>query len=235
MRYERLNSAISETPSVGHIIFDLDGTLVDSCAVCVDILSEILVERGSAQAIDPVGARTYMSRGGLDMVSGLLGDACSDPAADLAEFRARYQVRQTPVETLFPGVSDGLARLRDAGLSLSICSNKPQILCEKVLVDTGLADHFAVVVGGQAGLRPKPAPDLLYAVLEQIDQPADVCLFVGDSELDHAVAVAADMPFHFMTYGYAEPGWVLEQGVAFDCFQTMTSAILARTSNPHHV
>ncbi len=235
MRDARLNPIGSDSPPVGHIIFDLDGTLVDSCAVCVDILSEILVERGSVRVIDPVGARTYMSRGGLDMVSGLLGDACSDPAADLADFRARYQVRRTPEDTLFPGVADGLAQLREAGLTLSICSNKPQALCEKVLADTGLAEHFVVVVGGQAGLRPKPAPDLLQAVLDRIDHPPEACLFVGDSELDHAVAVAANMPFHFMTYGYAEPGWVLEQGSAFDCFPTMTQAILSRISIPNHV
>ncbi|MFE8585654.1 HAD family hydrolase [Sphingomonas sp. NCPPB 2930] len=234
MRHERLSPVGSDSPPIAHVIFDLDGTLVDSCAVCVDILSEILVERGSVQAIDPVGARAYMSRGGLDMVSGLLGDACRDPAADLAEFRARYQLRQTPVETLFPGVSDGLARLREGGLTLSICSNKPQILCEKVLADTGLADHFAVVVGGQPGMRPKPALDLLHAVLNRVDDPAEACLFVGDSELDHAVAAAANIPFHFMTYGYAEPGWALQQGVAFDCFQTMASAILARTSTSPH-
>ncbi|WP_322966113.1 HAD family hydrolase [Sphingomonas fuzhouensis] len=234
MRDQRLSPVGSDSPSISHVIFDLDGTLVDSCAVCIDILSEIITERGSVQSIDPIGARTYMSRGGLDMVSGLLGDACGDPAEDLAEFRARYQVRQTPVETLFPGVSDGLARLRDAGLTLSICSNKPQILCEKVLEDTGLAHHFTVVIGGQHGMRPKPAPDLLHAVLSHVDHPPEACLFVGDSELDHAVAVAANIPFHFMTYGYAEPGWAPEQGVAFHCFQTMVNAILACTSTSTH-
>ena len=234
MLHERLNPSGSDIAPIGHVIFDLDGTLVDSCAVCVDILSEILVERGSLQSIDPVGARTYMSRGGLDMVSGLLGDACRDPVADLADFRARYQVRQTPVDTLFSGVSEGLAQLRAAGLTLSICSNKPQSLCEKVLADTGLADHFTVVVGGQAGLRPKPAPDLLHALLNRIDHPPEACLFVGDSELDHAVALSAGIPFHFLSYGYAEPGWTLTQGTAFDCFRSMTRAILSRMPVENH-
>lgn len=210
-----------------HVIFDLDGTLVDSCAVCVDILSEIRAERGATVPIDRVAARAYMSRGGQDMVVGLLGTACIDPAADLLDFRARYQRRDTPVDTLFPGVAAGLVQLRAAGLTLSICSNKPQELCEKVLADTGLAPYFAVVVGGRAGVRAKPAPDLLLAVLGELGTTPDACLFVGDSELDHAVAVAARMPFHFMTYGYAETGWALESGTAFDCFGTMTQAILS--------
>lgn len=218
---------------IRHIIFDLDGTLVDSCATCIDILSEMLAERGSARTIDPVGARIYMSRGGLDMVAGLLGVACADPAADLADFRARYQLRRTPAETLFPGVAEGLARLRAAGLALSICSNKPQALCEKVLEDTGLSGFFDVVVGGQAGLRPKPAPDLLKAVIAKLDCEAGDCLFVGDSELDHAVATAAAMPFHFLTYGYAEQGWQAPDCLAFDAFAALTDAIVANPRLGH--
>ncbi|KQS03402.1 hypothetical protein ASG11_03280 [Sphingomonas sp. Leaf357] len=213
---------------IRHVIFDLDGTLIDSCAVCVDILSEILVERRSDHAIDPIAARVYMSRGGLDMVAGLLGPACGDPVADLADFRARYQIRHTPIETVFPGVADGLQRMRDAGFVLSICSNKPQILCEKVLEDTGLADHFAVIVGTQTGLRPKPAPDLLKAVLDKLGASAQECVFVGDSELDHEVARAEAIPFHFLSYGYAARDWVPEACTTFDCFQALTDLIVAQ-------
>lgn len=216
----------TDTP-IRHVIFDLDGTLVDSCAVCVDILSDMLIERGSLRMIDPIGARAYMSRGGLDMVAALLGEATSDPHADLADFRARYSVRKTPIDTLFPGVADCIRRLHAAGFTLSICSNKPQGLCDQVLADTGLAGYFAVVVGGQSDLRAKPAPDLLDAVLTRLGCGAEECLFVGDSELDHAVALAASMPFHFLTYGYAEPDWVPQYGTSFDCFSEMTSTILS--------
>ena len=212
---------------IRHVIFDLDGTLVDSCAVCVEILSDILTERGSEHRIDPVVARTYMSRGGQDMVSGLLGPACADPAADLAEFRARYLRRQTPTDALFPGVASGLRRMQDAGLVLSICSNKPQGLCEKVLDDTGLADHFALVVGSQPGLRPKPAPDLLTALLEGLNTVADECMFVGDSELDHEIARDAAIPFHFVSYGYAAEDWVPDAGTTFHCFHSLADAIVS--------
>lgn len=211
---------------IRHIVFDLDGTLVDSCAICVEILSDILLERGSSHSIDAVDARAYMSRGGLDMVAGLLGPACVDPATDLADFRARYQVRDTPVGTLFPGVAEGLRRLREAGFVLSICSNKPQALCEKVLADTGLSRYFAVVVGSRPGLRPKPAPDLLAAVLTRLGAMPDDCLFVGDSELDHQVAYEAGMPFHFVTYGYAEAGWLPVHAQVFSAFETMVDTLL---------
>ena len=211
---------------IRHVIFDLDGTLVDSCTICVDILSDILADRRSGDVIDPVYARSYMSRGGQEMVAGLLGTACVDPAADLADFRARYKDRPTPIGSLFPGVADGLRRMRDAGLILSICSNKPQSLCDKVLDDTGLTDHFAVVVGGGAGLRPKPAPDLLDAVLTGLGATPDECVFVGDSELDYQVAREAAIPFHFMSYGYAERGWAPDEAETFDDFRALTRTIL---------
>lgn len=212
---------------IRHIIFDLDGTLVDSNAVCVQILSDMLVDRGFDPAINPVVARAFMSRGGVDMVAGLLGDACTDPAADLAEFRARYQQHTTPPETLFPGVSEGLSRLQAAGYVLSICSNKPQVLCDQVLADTNLADHFEIVVGGRAGLQPKPAPDLLDVVLGALGAGPEECLYVGDSELDHAVARNAEVPFHFVSYGYAAAGWVPDACATHACFPSLIDTIVA--------
>lgn len=218
---------------IRHIIFDLDGTLVDSCGICVSILSAMIADRGVAHSIDPVGARQHMSRGGRDMVAALLGPACVDPDADLTDFRARYTRHDTPVDSLYPGVAEGLEQLHDLGLELAICSNKPQALCEKVLEDTGLAPYFRVVVGGQPGLRPKPAPDLLTAVSERLGCAPEHCVYVGDSELDHDVARAAGMAFCFMTYGYAQPFWAPEAGESFDCFPSLAMAIAARAAQVH--
>ena len=107
---------------IRQIIFDLDGTLVDSCAVCVQILSEMLIDRGSTHQIDPVSARPLMSIGGSHMVSALLGPACTQVDADLKEFRERYEQMITPQETLFSGVREGLTKLRAAGFKSSVCS-----------------------------------------------------------------------------------------------------------------
>lgn len=220
-------------PVIRHVIFDLDGTLVDSCATCVAILTGMRTERGHMDPIDPIGARAYMSRGGTDMVAALLGAACADPAADLRDFRARYGDHRTPVETLFAGVPGGLSRLRAAGLTLSICSNKPQGLCEQVLADTGLEGFFAAVVGGQPGLRPKPAPDLLRTTLARTGAVPAECLFVGDSELDHQIAAEAGIPFLFLTHGYAEPGWTPPAGCdSFDGFAALADAVMARVAAP---
>jgi phosphoglycolate phosphatase len=214
---------------IRHLIFDLDGTLLDSCGPYVAILNAMLAERQSSYRIDPVGARPYMSGGGLHLVTGLLGAHCVDPDADLADFRARLVASPTLPSALFEGVAEGVAALHAGGFRLAICSNKPQHLCEKVLADVGLAEHFDVIVGSRDGLRPKPAPDLLQAVLDGFGCAAGECLYVGDSDLDHDVAEAFGMPFHFMTYGYAEPGWAPRLGERHNSFAMLVAAIRART------
>lgn len=211
---------------IRHLIFDLDGTLVDSCATCVAILSGMLAERDTDHTIDPLEARPWMSLGGRQMVEALLGPACGDPAAELDEFRTRYNGVTTSRSALFPRVAESLILLRDAGFTLSICSNKPQGLCEKVLADTGIGGLFQTVVGSRPGVRVKPDPDLLYITLQELGARPEECLFIGDSELDHRVSAGAGIPFNFMTYGYAEEGWQPNDAAAFDCFAIMSQSIL---------
>lgn len=210
---------------IRHLIFDLDGTLVDSCAICVDILNDMLESRGSEHVIDPYLARPYMSQGGQAMVEALLGPACGDPAEELVDFRDRYARMRTPATALFPFVENSLRKLHEMGFVLAICSNKPQNLCEQVLRDTGIGDLFAIVVGGQPGLRPKPATDLLEHTLKNLGVAANECIYIGDSELDHGAAEALRMPFKFVTYGYATDGWRPTDSDCFDCFATFCDVI----------
>lgn len=208
-----------------HLIFDLDGTLVDSCAVCCDILGDMLVERGSAHRIDPASARVWMSTGGTEMVVALLGPACGDPEDEIAEFRRRYALKATPRETLFPHVAAGLAQMADAGYNLSICSNKPQNLVEKVLADTGLSPFFSSVVGRRDDLLPKPASEMLERVRAELAAPRNECLLIGDSEVDHQAAKAGGIPFMFVSYGYARADYT-PPATSFDCFGKLTEALI---------
>lgn len=210
------------------LIFDLDGTIVDSCQICIDILTDMLVERGSSHRIEPIGARAYMSHGGETMVRTLLGPSCGDPARELAEFRCRYALRTTPHSALFPGVVEHLTRLADLGHRLAICSNKPQNLCENALADTGLAPLFDVVVGGQTGLRAKPHTDLVDETLRLLGSTPAECVFIGDSELDHQAAEAVSMPFVFLTYGYADPAYRPIAEISHDHFADMCTTLAGR-------
>ena len=210
---------------VDHLIFDLDGTLVDSATICTDILNAMLRDRGIERTIRVDEAVPYMSRGGTHLVSGLLAEHCHDPVSDLAEFRQRYAISPTPHGCMFPGVRDGLRRLKSSGYSLAICSNKPQNLCEKVLDDVGLRDHFPVVVGSRPGLRPKPHPDLLDATLDALGTDAQRCLFVGDSDLDRDIAGARGVPFLFVTYGYGDEAMEQERLTRFSAFSDLVEFV----------
>lgn len=212
---------------IDHIVFDLDGTLIDSAPHCIDILNEMARARGGG-AVDPVLARRHLSRGGAAMIAAVLGERAGDPDAAIAEFRSHYVNRATPPQSLFGGVADGLTALHAAGLRLASCSNKPQHLCEKIVADLRLERFFAVIVGSQPGLRRKPDPQSLMHTLELLDTTPERALYVGDSEIDAQTADAADVAFHFVRYGYADDGYSPTGAACHDSFFDLTRAILAQ-------
>ena len=218
---------------IRHVIFDLDGTLVDSCGDCVAILSDMLLERGSEHVIDPVAARPWMTRGGVEMISALLGKECISPEADLIEFRERYKKFKTSKDCLFDGVSEGLERLSASTASLAICSNKPEVLCERVLEDVGLAMHFDVVVGWKEGMQKKPHPDLMNKTLKLLNADPHNCIFVGDSKVDKELAMQASMRFYFVSYGYAEKDWSPGTSITFDSFSRLSDALIRELQEQH--
>lgn len=208
------------------VIFDLDGTLIDSAVVCTGILNDMLRDRGSTRVIRASDAHPYMSLGGGELVASMLGNDCGDPDVELMEFRSRYAARPTPADSLFEGVRDGLEVLATSGIALAVCSNKPQHLCEKVISELGLAHAFPVVVGGGPDRRPKPAPDMLEMTLRSLGASRDDAILVGDSKVDHGAAVACGVAFRFVTYGYAG-GWSAPGITKFDKFADLVGTIAA--------
>ena len=216
-----------------HALFDLDGTLVDSLLVCTAILNDMLTDRELPKRLRAEEVRPFLSVGGALMVSGLLPRECGSADSALAEFRSRYALYDTPVSSLYPGVREGLGQLRDEGVTLAVCSNKPQALCDKVLDDVGLASFFAAVVGGAPGIPGKPAPDLFHYALKKAGGRIDRCCFIGDGAPDHALSKALRVPFVFVTYGYAEPDWNFDDAMQCDAFADVPA--LVRTALNSHI
>jgi len=204
-----------------NIIFDLDGTLVDSAPLIAGIINEMLRERGSSRVVEASDARACLTRGGAQLVTELLGSTSAEIALDLARFRALYMARPTPPACLFPGVGDGLRALSRLGVRMAICSNKPQALCDKIVADLSMNVHCAIVVGSVAGVPLKPAPDLARLALAKLSATPEECLYVGDSGVDRQTAENAGVPFLFVTYGYAEPGVAIDARARFDCFDDL--------------
>jgi phosphoglycolate phosphatase len=191
----------------GRVVFDLDGTLIDSVPLCTRIINEMLAVRGAVRRVSEAETKPYVTTGGRRMLAALLADRCGDIGSELAEFRRRYAETPTDRDHLFPGAREALVALRRAGLELSVWSNKPQELCEKVITELGLAPLFRTVVGSGPNVPLKP--DLTGLDVALGDTPRTRCCSVGDSEPDWQVARAAGLRLVLMTFGYGDyaRGW----------------------------
>ena len=210
------------------LIIDLDGTLVDSAPLIAGIINHMLADRGSQRTVAASEARIFLTRGGSQLVTALLGPDLGDLDRDLADFRSRYAALTTPADCLFPGVRNGLDALSALGVRMAICSNKPQSLCDKIIADLALDHHFVAIVGSTDGVPLKPAPDLAFRALAQLGSAASDCLYVGDSDVDRQTAANAGIGFLFVAYGYAEAGKPIDALARFDGFDDIVRYLAAR-------
>lgn len=192
----------AERRPIRHIIFDLDGTLVDSVRITCAIIDAMLADRGIDFTADLALARAMDAIGGETMIAAVMGPHCRDPAIEIAEFRARHAAVATPPDLAFRGVGAALGALGAAGITMAICSNKPQPLCEKILTDLGLAGHFAAIIGASPDRPRKPAPDAALACLAGLRADRAATVYVGDSPVDVATARAAGLAVALVDWGY---------------------------------
>ncbi len=184
-----------------NVVFDLDGTLVDSAGAIAAIINDMRAERGQPR-LDLNEVRPHVTSGGAAMAEALLAGAWGDTARALAAFRQRYGAAPTPPDSLYPGAREALGALRDAGFGLAVFSNKTQGLCEKVLSDLGLAPVFAAIVGTGPETPHKPDPTGYFQALDRAGGDLGRSCLVGDSEADAATARGARVPFIFAAWGY---------------------------------
>jgi len=182
------------------ILFDLDGTLVDSAPAMTRALNEMTRRRG-APAVDVASVRNWVSLGGEAMLRGALGNT-ADPPGDLDEFRDILRGQTADPADLYPGVPEMLAALRNAGYRIGVCTNKREDIAVPYVAGLGIAPYLDVVVGGAPGRRLKPDPELCHLTLQRLDASVHDAIFVGDSEIDAETALAVGLPFVLVTFGY---------------------------------
>lgn len=185
-----------------NIIFDLDGTLIDSAQLTGAIIDQMLAARGIDAHADRALIRRMDAVGGEAMIAAVLGPHSSDPVTEIAEFRALHREIAVSADLLFPGVAETLARLTARGARLAICSNKPQDLCEKILSELGLAHHFAAIIGSAPDRPRKPAPEAAQLALAGLGGTPTDTLYCGDSTIDVATAKATGLTVVLVAWGY---------------------------------
>lgn len=187
------------------VLFDLDGTLIDTAPDMIDSLNQLRREEG-LEPLPYALARTQVSHGSSGLVR--LAFPGTEPVRfeQLRErFLALYNDRVARDTQLFDGAAEVLEALETAHRPWGIVTNKPTFLTTPLLLAIGLGLRAGCVVAGDTlpERKPHPAPLLHAAELLGLD-PTD-CLYVGDAERDIQAARAAGMPVLLASYGYLGP------------------------------
>lgn len=181
------------------LLFDLDGTLVDSAITIALALGEVSAARGGGR-VDVTRVRKLVSQGAAVLVREGLGPVAGDPAEDLAAFRAILADIPADPGAIYPGVIDSLTAL--AAHPCAVVTNKPERLARLLLDELNLTRFFDAVVGGDTLTVCKPDPAPLLHALGKIGADRAGALMIGDSMVDAAAAQAARMPFLLFEGGY---------------------------------
>ncbi|MGR3322371.1 MAG: phosphoglycolate phosphatase [Pseudooceanicola sp.] len=207
------------------IVFDLDGTLIDSAPDIRGIANALLEGEGRAP-ITLSQTREFIGNGAGTFVARMRA-ARDIPEADharlLADFVAGYDTAVT-LTAPYPGVPEILARLARQGHRLGICTNKPARATLSVLSHLALDGHFATIWGGDSLPVHKPDPAPLRAALDALEEgPA---IYVGDSEVDAETAQRAGIPFVLFTEGYRKgPVATMPHTEAFSDFAALPAIV----------
>lgn len=190
------------------IVFDLDGTLVDTAPDLLRALNETLDIEGlphppatQIRKLVGQGARALIERGAAMAGARFSGDRIDQLTAAFIEFyRADIAGRSKP----YPGVTDALSRLAESGAKLAVCTNKRTDLSVQLLEALGLAGRFSTIVGADAVRERKPHPEHYRTSVMRAGGTIRRSLMVGDSAADVAAAKAAGAPVVVVRFGYAD-------------------------------
>jgi phosphoglycolate phosphatase len=191
--------------SLRAIIFDLDGTLVDSARGLQDATNALLAEEGlRAVSLDEIKA--MVGDGAAKLVERAItttgGDTSRLPAL-VSRFLTIYEANASRHTEAYPGVAATLERLKHRGLLLAVVTNKPYGATADILDSLGLRGFFSEVVGGDTLPERKPHPAPILAALNRLGVGPEAALMVGDNYHDVQAARAAGVRAFAVTYGYS--------------------------------
>jgi phosphoglycolate phosphatase len=197
---------LNRTGRMTTVIFDLDGTLVDTAPDLVETLNVVLAREGLLPIPYEEG-RTLVGGGARYMIErGLASQGKSRTKADLdrmfGDFIGHYSLHVADRSRAFPGVEEALDVLAADGCRLAVCTNKLERLSVRVLDALGLSRRFAAICGQDTFGVQKPNPEFLRRTLERAGGALDRAIMVGDSPTDISTAQAAGIPVIAVDFGY---------------------------------
>ena len=207
------------------VLFDLDGTLIDSAPQLALAVNRTLAELGLAEADESV-VRTWVGNGADKLIQRALDyrDAPEQFAKARPLFDRLYQACLLEGLAMYDGVARSLRRLQCLGYQQAVVTNKPSHFVQPILEALGISDCFALWLGGNCVPVKQPRPEPLLHACPELGVSPSRTLMVGDSENDVLAAQAAGMKVVVLTYGYyygrpiadSRPDWVCEQFAELD-------------------
>lgn len=189
------------------VLFDLDGTLVDSAPDLAGAANEMRIERGLA-ALPYANLRPMVGTGARGMVGRAFGAAPGDPLFEVlrTEFLDRYERRMTRETRVFEAVPRLLETLTARGVTWGIVTNKAARFSEPLVQALGMLPSGAVLVSGDTTPHAKPHPAPLLEAASRLGIAPDECVYVGDDQRDVVAGRAAGMGTMVAAWGYLGDG-----------------------------
>lgn len=188
------------------IVWDLDGTLIDSALDLCRALNTVLTEAGF-EPLEVQAVRTMIGNGvpklverGFEAVGQQLSD--TDLEVIVTRFMSLYSANPTAHTRLYPGVAETLEALAAAGVKQGLCTNKPEAVTRSILRQLNVDQYFSAVVGGDTTDARKPDPKPLQFCIDAMGATAGSTIMIGDSAVDAGSARALRVPIGLVAHGY---------------------------------
>ena len=212
------------------LIFDLDGTLVDTAPDLLGATNAVLAAAGRPQ-VDTAALRHMVGFGAKSLITQAMA-ATGTPAESgqmdrlLAVFMEHYRAHLADFSRPFPGVEETLKRLQSEGVKMGILTNKPAELTTPLLEKLNLAGYFGAVYGAGLKSYTKPDPRIFHDVVRDLGVLDGRAVMIGDSITDLSTARAAGAPCILMSYGYTpEPARTLGADMVLDDFSELPASL----------
>lgn len=215
------------------IVFDLDGTLVDTAPDLLGSLNHCLASE-NLPLVDERDIRRFVGQGARIMIErAYKAHGRTMRTGELDELQAlflrHYEAGMPGISKPFPGVEEVLTRFADAGWSLAVCTNKYEGLSRRLLGGLGLDGRFDVICGSDTFEYRKPDPRHLTSTIERIGGDASRAIMVGDSGTDIETAKAAGIPVVAVDFGYTDrPVATFEPSIVISSFDELDLALAMR-------
>lgn len=202
------------------VIFDLDGTLLDTLEDLCDSTNFALAEFGyPSRTLREV--RAFVGCGIGKLIERALPFGCENPdySAVFASFKAHYGENCNNKTKAYDGIYSLLEALKSDGVNIAVVSNKVDSAV-KALCARYFGEYFSVAIGEREGIRRKPAPDSVFAVMDELGATSESTLYVGDSEVDVQTAQNAGIDLAAVSWGFRDR----------EVLEALTSAPIADTA-----